>query len=749
MKNPDILRHAKGESLFTDDIVVPEETLHAAVFSSPVAHGIIKRLNLETARQTDGIYGILTADDIPCANQIGSIIQDEPLLASSEANYIGQPIAIVVGKSAAVSRAAIQEIEFEFEELPAVFDARESCHQGQLIIPPRDYSLGNTEDTWQHCDVIVEGKADSGGQEHLYFETQSTFAYITKSGGLKVISSTQSLTDIQRCIASVLGLPMNQVEVDVSLVGGSFGGKQYQAKTWAALAALAAFRLKKPVKLILSRDEDIRITGKRHPYSTDFKIGLTKEGKILAYEVTYYQNAGAIADLSTALLEKTLLHTTGSYFIPNVTATGISCRTNLPPNTAMRGFGGPESAFVIEAAIFKAAQKMGIDPSVIQRKNLLQVGDPLIYGMNIRHNQACQCWEAAEKKYEINEIRRQIREFNESHQLQKKGLAMMPICYGIAFETIFLNQASALVHVYTDGSVSVSTAAVEMGQGVNMKIRTIAAWVLGIPPDKIKIESTNTARIPNTSTSGNCSTDLNGHATQSACLIILDRLKKFAAQQLDIDQPDDIEIRNGTICLRGKETQMTWEKLVSGAYFQRINLSARAHYTIPDVSFDFNQKKGTPFFYHVFGTAVIEALVDCLRGTYQIETARILQDVGNSSSPLIDKGQVEGGVLQGIGWMTIEELNYADNGSLLSDNLDDYNIPDICFAPDIEVDFLENAENSPGIFSSKALGEPPFFYGIGAYFAILQAMKAFRPTLTEQFSAPLTSEKVLLSLYGN
>jgi len=752
MKQFDAVLHVKGESQFVDDRAVPEGLLYAAVLSSPIAHGKITHIapakNIEVA--------VFTADDIPGDNQIGNIIADEPLLAAGQVHYIGQPIAIVVSQSAEMARAATSAIEVkrsngacdvQFETLPAIFDARQAYAQGQLIVPPRTFALGDIEAAWQQCDVIVEGQAESGGQEHLYLEGQGAFAYPTENGGLKVISATQSPTIVQRMIARVLGLPWHKIEVDVLRLGGGFGGKEEQATPWAASMYPAAFKLKKPVKLILRRDEDIRMTGKRHPYSSDFKIGLSKDGQILAYQVTFYQNAGAVADLSPAILERSLFHTTNSYFVPNVKATALCCRTNLPPYTAFRGFGAPQAMFVFESAIFKAAEQMGIEPWIIQKQNLLTEGDSFPYGMKLENSQARRCWAVAEQKYALKTMRDNVQQFNLTHHLQKKGLALMPVCFGISFTSLFLNQASVLLHIYIDGSVSLNTAAVEMGQGVNMKILQVAAQILSIDPKRIKVENTNTSRVANTSpTAASAGADLNGKATQLACLKILARLKKVAAKKLN--SSDDIKIKNEIIYLRGEPTELRWENLISTAYFNRVNLSAQAHYATPNIYFDKRLEKGKPFAYHVFGTAIIEVTVDCLRGTYQIDTVEVVHDVGKSLNPLIDRGQVEGGLVQGIGWMTIEELKYADNGQLLTDTLSTYKVPDIYFAlQTISVHFLENSDNPPGLFDSKAIGEPPFMYGIGAYFAIWQAMKAFRPDLALKLSAPLTPEKVLLSLY--
>lgn len=341
MKNVDAVLDVKGEFRFTGDIPAPEGVLHGAVFSSPAARGKIIRLDCDAARGIEGVADILTAEHIPGENQIGLVVRDEPLLASGEVFYIGQPVAVVVAEDARIAREAARAIEMDIEELPGVFDARDAHAKGELLAPPRTFSLGNVEETWPRCDVVVSGRAESGGQEHFYLETQNALAYPLENGKLKVLSSTQSPGDVQRMIAGVLGLPMHRIEAEAPRLGGGFGGKEFQAVPWAAMAALAAFRLRKPVRIALRRDEDFRMTGKRHPYSSDFRIGLTRDGRNLAYEVSFYQNAGAVTDLSLSILERTLLHATGAYFIPNVRATAFSCRTNLPPNTAFRGFGTP------------------------------------------------------------------------------------------------------------------------------------------------------------------------------------------------------------------------------------------------------------------------------------------------------------------------------------------------------------------------------------------------------------------------
>jgi xanthine dehydrogenase large subunit len=751
MKSGDIYLHVKGESLFVDDRIIPENTLYASVFSSNIARGKISNLNTEKALGIEGVISILTAEDIPGNNQIGNIIKDEVLLAEDEVHFIGQPIALVVAEDGLTARKAVQKLSIEYNELQPVLDPREAFEKGLLIAPERTFSCGDVNKTWKRCDYIIEGSAETGAQEHLYLETQGAFAYPAENGKIKVVSATQSATVVQRTVASLLNLKMHRVEVDVLRLGGAFGGKEDQATAWACLASLAAHKLKRAVKLILRRHDDIIMTGKRHPYTSDFKIGLDKEGKILAYEVMFFQNAGAAADLSTAILERTLFHTTNSYFIPNVKATAASCKTNIPPNTAFRGFGAPQAMFVLESAIFKAAETMGVDPSAIQKKNLLNYGDEFPYGMSYESHTSKLCWEKAENLYDIGNIRNRVNTFNSKERYYKKGVTTMPVCFGISFTSTFLNQASSLVHIYTDGSVGISTAAVEMGQGVNTKIRQVAAREFSINLDRIRVESTNTTRIANTSpTAASTGADLNGHATRIACMNILERLKKIAARSLNAENGDKIEIKDEMVYNSGKKTDMCWNDLIKKVYLERVSLSSHAHYATPGIYFDKTREKGKPFAYHVCGTAVTEVTVDCLRGTYEVNFIKIVHDGGNSIDPMIDRGQIEGGVVQGIGWMTMEELIHDSEGRVVSDALSTYKIPDIHFTPEeITAHFLDIDETNLGIYNSKAIGEPPFMYGIGTYFALLKAVKAFNPDVKLRFEAPMTPEKVLIQLHEN
>lgn len=749
MRNYDSVRHVRGESLFVDDIPYLDGTLYCYVYSSPIAHGKISQIDFSEALKSDGVKSILSAKDIPGENQIGGIIPDEDLLAQDSVRFIGHPIAIVVADTYLHAHEASKKIKCVFKKLPAILDPREAAAKNQLIIPPRKFELGNIDKAWRECDYVVEGRVDSGGQEHIYLETQGALAFPLEGGRIKIISATQSPTAVQRMAARILGLPMHKVEVDVQRLGGGFGGKEDQATAWACIASLAAFKLNTPVKLILNRQDDIRLTGKRHPYSSDYKIGLNKKGNILAYEVTFYQNAGASADLSTAILDRTLFHCTNSYFIPNVCATGLSCRTNIAPNTAFRGFGGPQGMFVIESAIYKAAQVIGIDPVEIQKQNLLKEGDEFPFGQKTLNCNAVRCFDELEERYPFRNLYKEIEKFNSKNILIKKGAAVMPVCFGISFTTTFLNQASALMHIYTDGSVNISTAAVEMGQGVNAKLKTIAARTLSIDESRIKIESTNTSRVSNTSpTAASKGTDLNGFAVIDACKILYERLQKVAAEELGEIDFSKISFKNEKVFCEGKLTTLEFIDVVKKAYIKRISLTAQAHHSTPDINFNTQTNKGNPFSYHVFGSAIIRVTLDCLRGIYEFDSVKVVHDFGETFHKVIDLGQTEGGIVQGIGWMTCEELLWNSEGKLLTDALSTYKIPDIHAAPkEMKIHFLENSPNDFGPLHSKAVGEPPFMYGIGAYFALMNAMRAFRPNLELKFDSPLTPEKVLMSLY--
>ena len=748
MINIDLKGHVTGRSIYLDDIPVPAGTLFALAFDSPLAHAKIISVNYSKAEKLKGVVKIITFKDIPGENQIGSIIPDEPLYAENEVHFVGMPIALIVAESEFIARKARKLIEINFEELPVIVDPREAFNNNKLIFPPRTFKLGEPENIWKKCTYVFEGRADSGGQEHLYLETQGAFAFPMENGNIKVSSSTQGPTVVQKIIARVLGIPMHKIEIDVTRLGGGFGGKEDQATVWAVHTALAAQILNKPVKYAVHRMDDMRLTGKRHPYSSDYKIGLSKDLKILAYKATFFQNAGASSDLSPAVLERTLFHGTNSYFIPNAELTAYSCRTNLPPNTAFRGFGGPQGMFVIESAIAHAANELNISANKIQEINLLKEGNEFPYGQKVENVNIGKCFHELMNHVNIIELEKDIACFNASDSFYKKGMAIQPITFGISFTNTPMNHSRVLVHIYQDGSIGISSGGVEMGQGLNTKLVQIASHVLGVNTSRIKIETTNTTRVANTSpTAASATADLNGKALETACLALLSRLKEVASKYLK-STTDKIEISQENILSDGKITDIDWERLVLTAHLNRVCLSEIGHYSTPVIHFDKIKEKGHPFAYHVYGVAAIIVKVDCIRGKYEFESLTIVHDFGKSMNEHIDFGQVEGALVQGIGWMTMEELKFNDKGILLSNALSSYKIPDIYSVPkEIKIIPLLTEGNPMAIRQSKAVGEPPLMYGLGAYFAIQNAVQAFNPKYKLVFDTPFTPEKVLMGLY--
>ena len=748
IKNIDSFGHLRGESLFVDDIITRHDTLFGLVFDSPKAHGEIISVDYAKAEEIKGVIKIFTYKDILGENQIGGIIPDEPLWAEKEVHFIGQPIAFIVAESEFTAKKARALIKINIKELPVITTAKEAKEKGSFINEPRSFKLGNTLNSFAKCDYVFEGETFSNGQEHLYLETQGSYAIPMENGNIKIISSTQGPTIVQKTVAKVLGIAMNKIEVDVIRLGGAFGGKEHQATAWAVMTAVAVQQLKKPVKYILNRHDDMRMTGKRHPYESTFKIGLTKDLKIQAFEVEFLQNSGAAADLSPAIAERTLFHATNSYFIPNVSTIVYSCKTNLPPNTAFRGFGGPQGMFVIESAIAKAANEIGVNKRLIQEANLIAENDEFYYGQIATQVEAQKSWFTAKDKFNLEKLEKEVEIFNQENFQFKKGISLIPVAFGISFTNTSMNHARALVHIYQDGSVGVSTGAVEMGQSVNTKMLQVVFNTLGISPSKVKLETTNTTRVANTSpTAASATADLNGKAVLKACNLLVKRLKKIASKMLSVKE-SEIIFKEDFAYVNNNKSDLSWEKVVAQAMLERISLTENSHYATPIIHFDKTKEKGHPFAYHVYGTSITSVTVDCLRGTHVIDAVQIVHDFGKSMNLGIDMGQVEGALLQGIGWMTMEEIIYNDKGQLLSNSLSSYKVPDVfSVAKKVDIIPLETKGNDMAILKSKAVGEPPLMYGIGVYFAIQDAVAAFNQKYKPKFHAPFTPEKILLSLY--
>lgn len=748
MRNIDSVGHLRGESIYVDDIPLREGTLFGAIFTSPKAHGIIKNIDLSKALECKGVYKILTHKDVLHRNQVGGIVEDQPLFAEGKVMYMGQPVALIIADTEKNARLAIKKISIEIEELEVITDPRVAEQRGELKVPSRTFALGDTEFAFKGCEHVVEGSGEINGQEHLYIETHGTYAWPTEHGDIKVCSSSQAPTHVQEAVHKVTGLPINKIEVEVNRLGGGFGGKEVQGDWFAAMAGLAVVHTKRPVKLCLHRHDDMIITGKRHPYEFDYRIGFDKDFRIRSYEVEFYQNGGAFADISPAIMERTLFHGTSSYSIPNAKITVHSCRTNLPPNTAFRGFGAPQAMFALEAALYKSAEKHRLQFIELQKINLLREGDIFPYGQVAERVTAGQCFEDLEKSYDLQKMRNEVEGFNKLFPTVKKGIATFPLCFGISFTTTGLNQGRSLVHIYADGTVGVSTGVIEMGQGVNTKIIQVAATTFSIDPKRVKIIPTNTTRIANASpTAASSGADLNGRATEVACLSIVRRMKEYAAKMLGT-QSERVLIKDEVVYVDNEKTDLGWDKLVHDCIFNRVSLSEHGHYATPVISFDKKREKGHAFAYHVYGTAAAVVEVDCLRGTYKIDSVKIVHDFGTSINPHIDFGQVEGALVQGIGLVTNEELVYDAKGKLISNSLSSYKVPDIQFAPkDIEVKALETMPSELAIFGSKAVGEPPLMYGFAIYFALQEAIKAYNPDRKLKLKSPLTHKRCLEWLY--
>ena len=739
--------HVRGRSQFIDDIPKPRNLLYVKFLPSPIAHGKIVKLDTHRAKEVFGVQAVLTAEDIPGENQIGGIIQDEVCLAQGQVHFVGEPIAIIAAESPNIAEEAIKLIDLVIEEETPVLTVKEALEKNQFIGPVRKIERGNVKEVFADCPNYLEGVTCNEGQEHFYLETQSALAIPEDNGGITVYSSSQNPNEIQRMTAKVLGIPQNMVTVDIKRLGGGFGGKESQATPWACIAALAAYHTGRPAELILTRDEDMLCTGKRHAFENYYRVAFDNEGKILAYEVELNSNCGAVADVSTSVLERAMLHAENSYRIDNIRIIGRPCKTNLHPATAFRGFGGPQGIFAIESVIQRIAYVLELDPYDVRMKNIYRQGDVAPYGEEIFNAEHI---ENVFSKLRIDsnwdERRRHIKEFNEKNKYYKKGIGVTPVKFGISFTAAHLNQGSALVHIYLDGSISVTHGAIEMGQEVNTKIAQIAATNFGVPLQYIRIESNNTKRVANTSpTAASSGCDLNGHAVEKASFEIMKRLRDLAGR---LYPTYELIFENGTIYpVVNDRTDynnplISFKELIKKAYFERIDLSAHGFYATPGIHFDREKGQGHPFLYYVFGAAVSEVTIDLLTGHTSLDYAYILHDCGCSINPRVDIGQVQGAFLQGLGWATMEELVYNDKGRLLSSSPATYKIPTIGDVPEeLYVELLEGSINEQGIKRSKAIGEPPFVYGESVFFAIVDALSSMGRYPVD-LSIPATPEKV-------
>ena len=724
-------RHASGAAVYVDDIPPPRGMLWGLVIMSPVARGNLKSVDITAARRAPGIHAVLLAGDIPGHNQIGPAIPDEPLMADGQLFCVGQIVGLVVGESMAACRAARALVKLDVEELPALLTVADALKANSVIGTPHHMRRGDVDAALASSALRVKGVYESGGQDHFYLETQAALAIPEENGTWRIHSSTQHPAEVQAKVGEVLGIPRSAIVVEAPRMGGGFGGKETQAAHYAALAALGAHHTRRPVKVWLNRDDDMMQTGKRHPFWTEYEAGFTADGMITALRAKVVANAGWSADLSLAILDRAMFHIDNCYHLPAVDIEGVAARTNLPSNTAFRGFGGPQGMLVIEEILNRAAESMRMDPAELRRKNYYGEGPRNLtqYGQEITHNRAPRIHTELMASSAYAERRRAIELFNGRSRHAKRGIGFQPVKFGISFTNSMLNQAGALVLIYTDGSVQLNHGGTEMGQGLHTKMLAVAAHELGVPVGKIRIMTTATDKVPNTSaTAASSGSDLNGQAVREACGVLRDRLRPVAAKLMGLNVEDShrVVFSNGVASVPGHGKSVTWEEVTTRAYVEQVSLAATGYYRTPGIHYDRAQGRGKPFHYFAYGAAVVEVELNGLTGEHRVLRADILHDVGDSLVPSIDVGQVEGAFIQGVGWLTCEEVLFDAKGRLLTHSPSTYKIPAVGEAPeDFRVALLERAPQPGVIHGSKAVGEPPLMLGIAVVTALRHAVGAF------------------------
>ncbi|MCK9423565.1 MAG: xanthine dehydrogenase molybdopterin binding subunit [Bacteroidales bacterium] len=753
-----IITHATGESIYVNDIPVNNQLLTGKVVYSRVAHARIKRIDISEAILTKGVYAILLARDIPGENQMGPIIHDEPCLADQEVTFIGQAIALIAAENEDTASTAEKRVVIEYEPLEAILSIESAIALNNLIAPIRKIERGDVIGTLKKSPHVLKGTVHSGAQEHWYLETQTALAIPGEGKEMQIYASSQNPSETQAIVAEVLGISKNEVEVEVKRIGGGFGGKETQGNHVAAWSALLAHATGRPVKIHLFREDDQIMTGKRHRFLSNYQVGFDDEGKILVYNVELNSDAGSSTDLSRAILERAMLHAENAYYIPDVCIVGRVWKTNLPSNTAFRGFGGPQGMAVIENAIERIARFLGKDASDIRYLNFYRKEENNItpYGEKVINNHLPRIWDQLIRTSGYHERRKDINRFNTNHEFYKKGLSITPVKFGISFTTAFLNQAGALVNIYTDGTVLVNHGGTEMGQGLHTKILQVASLELGLTPDKVKVNATNTSKVPNTSpTAASSGSDINGMAVKNAIDILKSRLVELAVEEFSSRSPEN-KVRNENILFEKNQVSdkenpsliISFEELCLLAHLNRISLSATGFYKTPGLFFDREEGQGNPFYYYSFGVAVSEVMIDTLTGNHWLLRTDILHDVGNSLHPAIDQGQIEGAFIQGVGWCTTEEIKWDNQGRLLTHSPDTYKIPTISDIPkEFRVELFQGVANLETIRGSKAVGEPPFMLALSVWLAIKDAISSVgKDPAGFDFILPATGETILLLL---
>jgi xanthine dehydrogenase large subunit len=743
------VKHACGEALYLDDIAEPRALLHAFLRLSEHAHARIARLDVAAVAAAPGVAAVLTAHDVPGVNDISAEGEGDPILAPGLVQYCGQPVFAVAAESIALARRAAALAGMEYDVLEPVLSVDDALERGLFVVPTQLMRRGDAQAALAGAPHRLRGRLGVGGQDHFYLEGQIAMAVPGEDGDLLVISSTQHPSEVQRRVARALGLADHAVVCETRRLGGGFGGKESQAALIACVAALLAQRAHRPVKLRLDRDDDMLATGKRHDFRIDYDVGFDDEGRILGIEFVHAVRCGFSPDLSAPVCDRAMFHADNAYYLDNVTIVSHRCKTNTVSNTAFRGFGGPQGMMGIEQVVDEIARHLGLDPLLVRRRNFYGKRSRNVtpYHMTVTDNVIAELVADLERSSDYQARREAIAAFNAASPWLKRGIALTPVKFGISFTMTQLNQAGALVLVYLDGSVQLNHGGTEMGQGLFVKVAQVVAEELGIALDRVKITATTTAKVPNTSaTAASSGSDLNGKAAQAAARAIRHRLARVAAAQFGV-LPKEIAFRDGEV--RGGGQALAFATVVRLAHAQRVPLAASGFYRTPKIFYDYAEHRGRPFFYFAYGASVSEVEIDTLTGEYRLVRVDILHDCGRSLNPAIDLGQIEGGFVQGAGWLTTEELWWDDAGRLCTHAPSTYKIPSVGDVPeDFRVAIWQGGRNrESAIYRSKAVGEPPLMHGISVFHALKDAVAAAGEGHgSPHLDAPATPERVLLAV---
>jgi xanthine dehydrogenase large subunit len=747
VKHESAHKHVSGEAIYIDDIVAPANTLHAYVGLSQIARGKVKRMDLDKVRSANGVIDVLTLDDVPGHTDIGPVFPGDPLMVDEHVEFWGQVLFAVAATSYDAARKAVRLAEVEYEAGDPDVTIEQGLASNSFVRPDHTQQCNDAAAAIAAAPLSLKGKMQIGGQEQMYLEGQASLCIPQEDGGMLVYTSTQNPAEGQKLVAEVLGIPLNLVTVDIRRMGGGFGGKETNANQWACLAALLARKTGHAVKIRLARADDMVATGKRHHFLTDYTVGFNEEGLLQGLDMTLAGGCGMSADLSDAIVDRAMFHSDNAYFLPAAKITGRRVKTHTVSNTAFRGFGGPQGMVAIENIIDNIARVVGRDPLDVRKLNFYsaeQGRDTTHYGQKLEQHIIAPLVERLEKTADYWQRRQDISVFNTNNPVLKKGLALTPVKFGISFTVQHLNQAGALIHIYTDGSVQLNHGGTEMGQGLYTKVAQIVASEFGIDLHHILCMATRTDKVPNTSpTAASSGTDLNGMAARDAAQKIKARMIEFATEHYAIS-PDQVQFANNSVSCGDKT--MSFADFCQLSYMNRIPLSATGYYRTPKIHYDRETASGRPFFYYAYGAAVSEVIIDTLTGEYKVTRVDICHDVGQSINPAIDIGQIEGAFIQGMGWLTTEELIWGEDGRLQTNNPASYKIPAIGDTPpEFNVELLPDSPNVEAtIFHSKAVGEPPLMLAISVWSALRDAVASINNYRSSpDLDTPATPERVL------